>query len=295
MWSEVAILCNVIGWYYGAAFVAFMAFCTFFMLNIITGLFVASSGKADQDMELRRAEKAQFECLRAVFEQAFHHAHGLAMAQAHTNTSQVSTSSSDAMIDYATFVQFASDPNKQEMLQELDIGQVNAATLFNFLDEESMGVIDLEDLTSGLLRLKRPSTHLDTKTLMFENKKRHEDVNKELAALSKVLCLLDTKVNNLCEMSRQARAHMSLLPMYQPPPSHPSACSTAAPISQQSTLEGSTSAEMQLEGAQRKKKMKTKKRLPNADPMSTELGSLGLREAMVVEDARSSLLTPHTP
>lgn len=162
MWDLTKKRLDYIGWWYSMLFVVFMAFSTFFMLNIITGIFVDNAVRADKDLSKITEDKFQAARLFDVL---------------HPDGAQV--------ITYQEFIDFAKDPVLQCYLHEMNIEQVDASTLFYLLDEEGNGSVAVDDLISGLINLKAPATCLDSKVMMFEMQGNWNWLRKALIRLEK--------------------------------------------------------------------------------------------------------------
>merc|ERR1711920_720561 len=75
------------------------------------------------------------------------------------------------------------DKQVQKFLKNLDVGPEQARFLFEMLDTDGGGSIDLQEFLSGCIRLQMPPKFLDLLLWSRETKVAHEDINAQMRRL----------------------------------------------------------------------------------------------------------------
>jgi len=153
--GPLAPLIHLISVLMGPVFILYIAFCCLAMMNVITGVFVESALKnAAQDKD-----RDFMQSIRDLF------------------TIDTDDMNGDAgIVTQEAFEERTSEPALQMYLKQIGIDAKDAKLMFQVLDGEGTGVLDLEELLVGMLRLRSSAKVLDIALLMHE----HEVTNNNL-------------------------------------------------------------------------------------------------------------------
>lgn len=143
---------------YLAAFVFYIFFMTFAVLNIVTGLFcqhALETAQQDADSVIREhlaAKRSHISILRKIFNTMDDEQNGVITLDNLENLMQ------------------DGDENLKHYLEALDLEVDDAWTLFKLLDREETNTVDVEQFVDGCLRLKGQAKGIDVATMMYESK-----------------------------------------------------------------------------------------------------------------------------
>jgi len=138
-------------------FVMYMTFMILGILNIITGIFVESTlAIAHLDKEV----VTQAEIERKVY-------YTQALRQLFV---EFDTMDSGVLVR-ENFMRYIHSPKVEAYLSGLGLDCSEVENLFNLLDVDSSGCIDLDEFVMGLFRLKGAAKNIDVATIMIEHKK----------------------------------------------------------------------------------------------------------------------------
>lgn len=156
---------------YSGIFLFYIAFGTFALLNIITGAFVDGALQKSQNERAIVAERelaAQKMCtesLRTMFQEVASHDKGeLTVEMFVTHLKQ--------------------NPKVRAWFQRLQIDISDAEKLFNMLDTDDSGTVDIDEFVSSVLELKGQATTMDIKSLSCECRKLYHKVDSCILAFS---------------------------------------------------------------------------------------------------------------
>jgi len=155
-WVEVVDPLWETGWAFVALFLVYVFFCVFSVLNIVTGVFVDGAiQRSAQERDLRlEKEKEQKKIYRAMC----------------TDLLQEIDTEGTGFISRAQLEQaFKSDVVKYSF-SVLDIDIADSNYLYDMLDLDGSGLVDMEEFVQGCLRLKGNAKSLDIHTLIHEVK-----------------------------------------------------------------------------------------------------------------------------
>merc|ERR1719506_316372 len=141
------------------AFCIFIAFTTFSLLNIVTGVFVEAAlqntkEEADLNMVDRLWEVFNIEKLPA-----------------------------NGRISYFDFVNHLENVQMKSYFKSVDLDISEAKNLFRLLDVDDSGSIQAEDFVMGCLRLRGSAKAIDLATLMLETRRYHRKTQTQIAKL----------------------------------------------------------------------------------------------------------------
>lgn len=152
-----------------AIFLFFTAFVHLAVLNVVTGTFVQSAiDSATNDREIAvmmqmATKKQQVENIRELFRD---------IDQDH---------SEEISID--ELVMLLSNERTVAFLESLDIGETDAWNLFQLLDEDMSGLIDIEEFVQGCLQLRGPAKAIHIAQVNLANKAMQRSLTKALAQI----------------------------------------------------------------------------------------------------------------
>jgi len=146
-WIEAVDCFSGISTIWGLLFEAYIAFCMFAVLNVMTGVFCQSameSAEKDHELILQNVvqEKAKyFRAVRRLF------------AQLDKNA--------DGGITHQEFEAAINDPSLRAVFDALEINAADAWALFQQLDSDGNNHVDVEEFLEGCMILKGPARSID--------------------------------------------------------------------------------------------------------------------------------------
>jgi len=182
-WGEYAAPFVEISPWYGLGFTVFVVFVIFGVLNILTGVFVASTaavGNIDRDLviqeEMSRQESVVNQ-IRALF-------NGIDIDKSGT-------------LSKKELQRNLNDSRVKAYFSVLQIDVQEATGLFDLLDVDGSGEVSVEEFIMTCMRLKGTAKSIDLAAMLFENKRMHTmirsfmgDISSDLQRLNESLGLL---------------------------------------------------------------------------------------------------------
>lgn len=140
------------GYVYCAAFVVYILFVTVGVMNVLTGVFLASADDfADRDLIVQN-EQVKVEAFVRQMLDVF----------AELDVFKV------GHIDWETFRTAMSDPSVQAYLAAYQLEPTHTRLLFDLLDEKGSGTINVHDFVMGMVRLKGEAKAIDARIIQRE-------------------------------------------------------------------------------------------------------------------------------
>jgi len=152
-WGVAAEVISHTGLVYFYLFCAFVFFCTFSFLNIITGVFVENA------IELARYDRHLLEEKDTQNREIFSH-------QVLTLLKEIDADRSGT-ITFAEFSEALSLKPVHKFMQALNIDTSEAAALFAVMDRDSSGHVDIWEFVDGMNRLRGEAKSFDIQLLML--------------------------------------------------------------------------------------------------------------------------------
>lgn len=170
-WAAIFESLIQINWFWGFAFVAFVCFCSFVVLNVLTGFF-CSSTMANQDHEtvVDNFKKKKIGNIMAL--------EGL-LAQIDKEGYREACGG----ITISLLEQSLSDPKFMAFFANLEIDISDAWALFRILDMDGSGVVDTDEFVDGCMKLQGTAKSMDLATLRLEVKKMSRDLKEFRASI----------------------------------------------------------------------------------------------------------------
>lgn len=157
-WDEVVNLLIVhVSPVAGLAFVIYIAFCVFALLNVVTGVFV---------------EKATSIAKEGTEESAAKQINDLFMKE-HEGANRESY---QAVITWERFNQMLDTEEMQRYFKVINVDPSEGLGLFRLLDVDGSGTLDPKELVDGLLRLRGTAKAVDLSLLMRQVQNIHDDL-----------------------------------------------------------------------------------------------------------------------
>eukprot|EP00927_Polykrikos_kofoidii_P075020 TRINITY_DN7107_c0_g1_i1.p1 TRINITY_DN7107_c0_g1~~TRINITY_DN7107_c0_g1_i1.p1 ORF type:complete len:707 (+),score=151.96 TRINITY_DN7107_c0_g1_i1:26-2122(+) len=164
-WKEaVTPLANRMSRWFILVYIAYVSFAVLALMNVITGIFVDTAVNfAEEDKKLTLLHQ-----IREVFE-LFTQDHGY-----------------DATITREEFRQFLEQDDMQIYLQAVGITREEGGTLFDLLDDDESGEVDLVEMVRGCMNLYGSARKID----MANNMRQCRVIKRDLQALENTNALL---------------------------------------------------------------------------------------------------------
>lgn len=146
-WIEVRDAFDDISPAWGLLFEAYIAFCNFAVLNVMTGVFCQSaieSAEKDHELNLESVSQEKEKYFRAV-------------RRLFTQLDQ----NSDGGITRKEFERAWKDPVLQTVFDALEISSTDAWDLFRQLDRDGSGEVDVDEFLEGCMMIKGPARSID--------------------------------------------------------------------------------------------------------------------------------------
>lgn len=158
-WRDVTDpLMHNIGSYVGYIFAFYIAFAVICMINLFTGIFVQTALQhAEHEKQLETVNSLR-DILTRKGDTSVRSEHNGGNAG---NGGYVSASDFEAHL---------SDPEMQRYLRDIDVDATSASGLFQLLDPDDCGLIPINQVLTGCIRLRGPAKSIDLAALMWELK-----------------------------------------------------------------------------------------------------------------------------
>lgn len=175
-------------------FVVFITFVVFGVLNILTAVFIEASSRiieVDRDLVVQQNladDKSTINHLKRLFEEADMEGTGRLTR---------------AMCEEAFEAEHA---QAKALLKALGLDICQARSLFQLLDMDRSGEVDLNEFVNGFMRLRGAAKGVDVATVMYENKRlfhRLKDFMKEMDRNFKRLSTNVEAIQEDVDMNRQ--------------------------------------------------------------------------------------------
>eukprot|EP00927_Polykrikos_kofoidii_P011763 TRINITY_DN15024_c0_g2_i1.p1 TRINITY_DN15024_c0_g2~~TRINITY_DN15024_c0_g2_i1.p1 ORF type:complete len:640 (+),score=113.88 TRINITY_DN15024_c0_g2_i1:43-1962(+) len=133
------------------SFMLYIAFCLFALLNVITGVFVEKA--------MVNADQVKIDFLRDRVCDAFRR------FMKHDDATTITASKFDLMVQ---------SEEMQDYFRAIDVDTSDSSIIFQILDADKSGSIDVVELITGCMRLRGPAQALHMEMLMHESRLRQE-------------------------------------------------------------------------------------------------------------------------
>jgi len=156
-WGNVMDPLTVVDNTFIGLFLAYISIVFFGVLNVVSAVFVESAMASQahyKDLRIYESRKAKTELVRhmkEVFRQIDEDGSG--------------------EISFEEMDHFLTDPKLKEYVESLEISVEDTAMLFQLMDDDDSGVVDIEEFCSGLMRLQGDAKSFDVQLLIFEMNK----------------------------------------------------------------------------------------------------------------------------
>lgn len=163
-WSEAAEPLTDINWTFGVIWVVYIGFTLFGILNVLTGIFcdaAMQAANADRSnvIQAQLEERAGLvETVRSLFEE--------------------SDADGSGQVSKEEFMRVLANEEMVAHLNSLGLHTDEAHGLFELLDDDDSGFMEVDEFVNGILRLKGAAKAVDMVTLLYENKKIYRKLNK---------------------------------------------------------------------------------------------------------------------
>lgn len=155
-WRDVLNPLGHTGWLFSMLFILYIFFCIFSVLNIVTGVFVDGAiQRSSQERDLRlEKEKEQKKMYVSML----------------TDLLEEIDAEGTGVISREDLQEAFKSEQVRYYFSVLDIDVTDSNYLFDMLDLDRSGEVDMEEFVSGCLRLKGNAKSIDIHTLMYEIK-----------------------------------------------------------------------------------------------------------------------------
>eukprot|EP00441_Pelagodinium_beii_P007834 CAMPEP_0197689764 /NCGR_PEP_ID=MMETSP1338-20131121/107345_1 /TAXON_ID=43686 ORGANISM="Pelagodinium beii, Strain RCC1491" /NCGR_SAMPLE_ID=MMETSP1338 /ASSEMBLY_ACC=CAM_ASM_000754 /LENGTH=235 /DNA_ID=CAMNT_0043272137 /DNA_START=155 /DNA_END=862 /DNA_ORIENTATION=- len=192
-WDSVAQALAVQHWGWAAMLTAYVALCTFAVLNVMTGVFCNSA--------IQGAEKDQELMLQAVQEELKRNKNYIAEL---FKSLDIENTGSLTLRDFERSFE---DPNVKTFLHSLDLDTGDAWSLFKMLDTEGQGQVDTKEFVEGCMKLKGSAKAFDLAGIAHENKW----MKKKVDSIDVRVCLVEELVAHTHEMVEELSSKFSVM------------------------------------------------------------------------------------
>mmetsp|Transcript_32283 Transcript_32283/g.70646 ORF Transcript_32283/g.70646 Transcript_32283/m.70646 type:complete len:221 (+) Transcript_32283:3-665(+) len=168
-WMELFTLLSNAGWNVSGFFVVYIIVMTLMVMNIITGIFVNDAielAQTHKDFALqadKERESELFVQLAEIF--------------------QTLDTDCSGKLTFAEFESALSSKEVEGLFWELGVARADALILFDLLDVDGSGELEIGEFVVGCLNLKGSSTALSVEMLLKENKKMMKYMKGRLESL----------------------------------------------------------------------------------------------------------------
>mmetsp|Transcript_123514 Transcript_123514/g.308651 ORF Transcript_123514/g.308651 Transcript_123514/m.308651 type:complete len:630 (+) Transcript_123514:45-1934(+) len=173
-----------VGPFHAGLFIAFISFSFFGVLNIVTSVFVECAMQSTQrHRDLLVEEKKAFELghlkhMRTIFREI-----------------DIDQSGS---VEYLELKQRLADNNAlRDYFRALELNATDTLTLFELLDQDESGSLDIDEFCDGCMRLKGDARAFDINFMIQQSRKANKRVNRWMSESSHKFSDLSLSISNL--------------------------------------------------------------------------------------------------
>jgi len=199
------------GWGYGALYSALVFFVTLGLFNVIAAIFVENVViGAKTSVRMVRRQKLR--------DKAFYSAKILELvglileiecpmpngrSRRHMSTTEIVEKGKELKLTPSTFEKLRVQRRFGEILSDLDVGDDDQFELFDTLDTDGSGEVDVEELVDGISHLRGEARRSDVVSLNFMLRNSHGELRKTIESHSRVIrhMLRDLAQNMGCSLS----------------------------------------------------------------------------------------------
>eukprot|EP00927_Polykrikos_kofoidii_P051014 TRINITY_DN4482_c1_g1_i1.p1 TRINITY_DN4482_c1_g1~~TRINITY_DN4482_c1_g1_i1.p1 ORF type:complete len:741 (-),score=142.17 TRINITY_DN4482_c1_g1_i1:81-2153(-) len=193
LWDDVSVIAFIF-------LIAYITFVLFALVNAVTGVFV--------DSAMRAADKAQAQALTGMADRIFFK----------TDKDQLGS------IDRRSFMNSLKNDEMKQYFAMLDVSISEAEKLFDIIDADGSGTLEMQEFIDGVLRLKGPAKSLDFLSFLMMWRDSHWELRDEM--------------KNLVEITRGCSARISATAASQREISFSGSLSPTSPVAGSSWLPG---------------------------------------------------------
>merc|ERR1719195_1420511 len=156
-WRELWVLLVDVHWVYGWAFIFYIFFMVFGVLNVVVATFVEQSSLISRrDRELGTQNELEknrqyYNNIRRFFQEA-----------------DIDGSGS---LSWREFEDYLGDENVQAYFQSFELDVTQARTLFRLLDLDESDDVNIDEFVEGCMRMRGQARSIDVHMLLYENEK----------------------------------------------------------------------------------------------------------------------------
>eukprot|EP00929_Paragymnodinium_shiwhaense_P118102 TRINITY_DN897_c0_g1_i1.p1 TRINITY_DN897_c0_g1~~TRINITY_DN897_c0_g1_i1.p1 ORF type:complete len:632 (-),score=110.65 TRINITY_DN897_c0_g1_i1:638-2416(-) len=199
-WDDVARpLMELSGFLLGVLLI-FIVFAQFAVLNVVTGVFcqaAVESAQRDRELMVHSMHAKKKQIVAAISEQF--------------TTMFRASGKSHGALTVEAFEEYVNAKSVQEHFALLEIDTSDAFMLFQLIDEDASGTIDVEEFVDGCLRLKGTARSIDLAKLSKECKQTSQQFQVELVGLQGQL----KELHKLLEKRSLAAASWNCEPQFR--------------------------------------------------------------------------------
>lgn len=212
---------NEDGWHYGLFYVCLIAFTTFGLFNVIIAIYVENTVVAAKSNEAlqRRARLSDQQRLAVLSMKLV----ASLLDSDDTGRPGIYTFEDDASISQETFTKKMSDPNVQKILDELDIAVEDRLDLYDILDADGTGELQVGELLQGVRKLRGEARRSDVianglvvralqeRFVLFEEAVRQRQIlmAENVKQNGEISRMLQDKFDAFAEAVRERQVHMA--------------------------------------------------------------------------------------
>jgi len=205
------------GWWFSAVYVVCFLFVTFGIFNLIIAVFVENTMQLGQQQDMRKYEEekiATSQRLRKLLMKFCLTPYGesdCSNSFVRSSLASATASLSSLEVSRGLFETVIEDPEVRHLLEDLDLKFCDRGNLFDALDADGSGFLEIGELIEGLMKVRGPATKSDMvasslgiraiqKSLLDLQKAAMPDYNNIVEAVEKLQELVDqlASARSLC-------------------------------------------------------------------------------------------------
>lgn len=181
--------------FYTFFFVTYMFITVFGIMNVLTGIFCDAASRVQEvDKELVISEQlAQADAVAGEFKELFN------------------MCSVGGGLDMRALDTRLSDPDVVDLLKFMELDVKDASGLFDLLDVDGNGIVDVDEFVSGLMRLKGPARSIDVATLLHQSRRLYVRVVALAKFADDNFAKLDARLSGESTSRRAARMDEAIM------------------------------------------------------------------------------------